>query len=313
MIGFKQFIEALSSHGGFWFQKDQPSAGITASDKNIKWSFPNYNKAEYEGKDDPDEKNARKTHEKLSQNYKYVIDKLDQRLVRLGDVNFHIYFGLPENIRFLLRGEDGREDVSRLIPVLHAYFFGSDGLNIPESDVVFVKSGPSGDPLTPWMVLHAVGHALLNRDSKLDMTMTTDINDMKNRFRTADILQPQFSCLFNFRSARIIDNQNEPRNFAPVTSDAELRHELIASYLWHGGKIKRPTEECVEDIADILYHAGSIRHTQPEIQFKNTQELIDNFYDKMDNDIKNALDNLKGKVLIDLFPYITDLSRVPFK
>lgn len=304
---FKSFFygEVLASHGGYWLQKDQPSAGKTATGKQLKWAFPDYSNASSAGSDLEAEVAARKTHKKLTQNYKFVIDKLDQKLAKLGDYNFHIYFGLPENIKSLLG------DYEVISGLLDDYFFGRDGMNIPRNDIVFIKSGPSGDPLTPWMVLHTIGHALTSgkEGSALKHSMHETMNMLEGYYKNVSYhTNLKTRCLYNFRSARIPDGKKIGKSFGGVESSDELKHELIAAYLWYGGKIKRPSEECMEILADKMYLDGKIAGNSEEFYMQKTKEMVDIFYNRIEQSIKEALDKARGTVLLDIYPYIGELK-----
>lgn len=308
---FKSFFygEALASHGGYWLQRDQPSLGQAASGKDLKWAFPDYSQASFAGSDLENERQARKSYEKLTKNYKFVIDKLDEKLARLGDYNFHIYFGLPENIKSLLGTKIG--DSENISGILDDYFFGSDGMNIPRSDIVFIKTGPSGDPLTPWMVLHTIGHALTSgrEGSTLKHSMHQTMNMLEDYYKNLSYhTNPKTRCLYNFRSARILDGKKFGKYFGGVESSEELKHELIAAYLWYGGKIKRPSEKCMETLADRMYLDGKISGNSKEFYMQKTQEMVEKFYNSIEQSIKEALDKTRGTVLMDIFPYIGDLK-----
>lgn len=309
MYTFRQYVEALASHGGYWLQKDQESKGAEAKGKDIKWNFPDYANWDYfKIHKTTADLEAEKTHRVLTRNYKDVISKLDERLMKLGDIDFHIYFGLPENIKDLIN-YNTFNDRAEVETVLADYFFNE--MNIPKNDIVFVKSGASGDILTPWMILHTIGHAMT--DSKLLKNYDKKWNDLWQILSGFNIMHHSVvSCIFNFRSARVHLNKKKSTAFNAVPDLLELRHELIASYLWNGGRIKRPGTECIAKI----YRSGGLvgifkyrRLSDDEIAEKLIQ-TVNRFYDEADKLIKESLDSLRGHVLIDLFPYVSNLKNI---
>ena len=313
MQGFKQYIEALASHGGYWFQRGQESLGRTATGKDVKFSFPDY--ADWgDGRKTvktSGDLEAEKTHKVLTRNYKDVIGKLDERLMKLGGVNFHIYFGLPENIKDLI-DYDFDDDRKRTEEVLERYFF--DEMKIPKSDIVFVKTGPSGDLLTPWMILHSVGHGIT--DSKKNSVRIFE--DKWNHIfwnRLGDVFnvtKPEvMACLFNFRSARIANDYTR-KTFTPVRDAVELRNELFASYLWNGGHIRRPTPECMEKLAKMPNPKSTIDWDEMnEFQIgQHLTKMIKKFYNDCDMLFKEVLDSFKGHVITDIFPYVDKLKTL---
>ena len=312
MYSFKQYVEALASHGGYWLQKDQESKGAEAKGKDIKWDFPDYANWDNLKKDKTmADLEAEKTHRVLTRNYKDVIRKLDERLIKLGDVDFHIYFGLPENIKYLIN-YNTFNDRAEVETVLADIFFNQ--LNIPKNDIVFVKSGASGDILTPWIILHTIGHAMT--DSKVMKNYDKKWNDLWEILSDFNIMHHSVvSCIFNFRSARshLDKKKSLVTVFNAVPDLLELRHELIASYLWNGGRIKRPAPECIAKIYPGnggLVHTFKYRHLSDEEIAEGLTSKVNQFYDEADKLIKESLDSLRGQVLIDLFPYVMNLKKI---
>jgi hypothetical protein len=290
MKTFYPYIEALSSHGGF------PSTN---------WLFPNE-----KGEDE-------KAMKVLKHNYKNVINKLDERLIKLPDTNIHIYYGLPEDAL-----KDYIEDYYQTNPanrknflldkykiqnVLQDLFFNK--MNTPDKDIVFVKTGPSGDLLTPWMTLHTIGHAIMpeadfanEEPYAIKMLQNFVKNNFKlpqasleeeNRFALFDY--PKIlSCLLNFRSARILTDKKNHLSFDSISSEPELAYELLASYLWNGGKISRPTKECIKKLYEQRANSNDT--------INKFEERIDKMYTQIDEHFKTKLDNHKGTVILDLFP-----------
>jgi hypothetical protein len=237
-------------------------------------------------------------------------------MLKFGDINFHIYFGLPKDIdRILMTAHRSIEDSTKYAKsLLQDLFFSSYGLNIPKNDIVFVKTGPSGDVLTPWMTLHVIGHALLSdkgmRDEMLDqLDRFFAINyppyggEKKHRYMASGM--QTMSCLFNFRSARIMGTKKKSNVFQPLNTDNELLYELVASYLWNGGHIARPTEPCIK----FMYYKKQLAAKNLNLDEKwvktleEFKESIEKMFAKWDDTIRNELEKSRGKVLIDFDPY----------
>jgi len=147
-----------------------------------------------------------------------------------------------------------------------------------QGHITFVKNGTSGHVLTPWMVLHTMGHAMLNQ------------NPRKNEFReiVADIeakicgitrttindLRPDTNCMRRLGELLMFSSA-QPKADETLDKD-ELYHELIAEYLWHGGRIRtKPQQDPKKD--------------------RNAKWIARKFEDL----IKNTLDQLVGKVVYD--------------
>jgi hypothetical protein len=319
MHGFKQYIEALSSHGGFYFApKDAdkidtwPNEEPESISKKAPWEFPDFTDDHYK----IGYENERKTFKHLSKTYKDIIAKLDERLLKLNDFNFHIYFGLPKDIdQILMTAHRSREDVTkRSESLLQDLFFSSYGLNIPKNDIVFVKTGPSGDILTPWMTLHVIGHSLLS-DNELRKKMIAPLNKFfsdnyppygkhrKHRLMLSG--KETMSCLFNFRSARTMVANKKLKVLAALNDDNELLYELVASYLWNGGHIARPTEPCLKFIYHKKQVSARINNIDEEDieSYEEFTSSIENMFADWDNAIHDELEKSRGKVLVDFEPY----------
>jgi 8-oxo-dGTP pyrophosphatase MutT (NUDIX family) len=120
-----------------------------------------------------------------------------------------------------------------------------------EGHITFVKNGTSGHVLTPWMILHTLGHAVTDHIENHDLPGRTPMRTLMNMI--AAELDPgckggvewlpddkQGECLglvgsvFMFKSARL-------DRFAYASVHAgpdEFLHELVAEYLWNGDEIR---------------------------------------------------------------------------
>jgi len=97
-------------------------------------------------------------------NFKLIMSGLEKKLEKLGIVNIHFYFGYPkDDIKsgFTISKELTKENYNQL----KNYFYGRDGMNISENDIVYMKTSTAADPLTPWLVLHTFAHGIFDRGS----------------------------------------------------------------------------------------------------------------------------------------------------
>lgn len=85
--------------------------------------------------------------------------------------------------------------------------------------ITFGKNGGTGDPSTPWMLLHNIGHAFTDEDNSL-FDKFYKLRDKYFPNKTFYDFLPHLK----FASAR--KNKAENRE--------EIVHELFAEYLWHG-------------------------------------------------------------------------------
>lgn len=171
------------------------------------------------------------------------------------------------------------------------------------NSIVFCKFSSSGGKLTPWMILHCFGHAVEERETgsgfvtdkvmnlisliaKGDYTGTPDgdhafisriyRHEKENKLtRSSDMHKKDvknithLGNIFGFKSIKNIE----------VTSLQELTCELIAEFLWHGGKI-RYNEDYINE------------------NFENSQEIISAIHN-IEDFIFKKLNSLKGKIITD--------------
>lgn len=84
--------------------------------------------------------------------------------------------------------------------------------------ITFIKTSSTGDPLTPWMILHCFGHSLCEEN---------DCSGIKTFLEELTLELGSFAktlSIFKFRSASKSNLQNMD----------EFVYEIIAEYLWHG-------------------------------------------------------------------------------
>lgn len=96
------------------------------------------------------------------------------------------------------------------------------------NSITFVKNASSGHVLTPWMILHTLGHALFNLLGSYHKNAIKDsLDKIYNIIQDKGIGKNEFywpwGVVFDFKSAK-----------ASSIDDAdELVHELVAEYLWN--------------------------------------------------------------------------------
>lgn len=143
-----------------------------------------------------------------------------------------------------------------------------------ENHITYVKISSSGDPLTPWMIFHTLGHALIGGTEDYSGGPTDTSTTIKqlltrieelNPVKTVEIdTFPTISKVFKFSSA--VNNK--------ITNLWEFIYELVAEYLWHG---------------KIRYNAPQGFY-QPALQSNVTQ---------IGQAINYALSKVVGKIIID--------------
>jgi hypothetical protein len=327
MNGFKQYIEGLSSHGGFPFTAKTGNADA--------WEYGDS-----------------RQQKDLINLYRNSIKKMEEKLVKFPNHNFHIYYGVPNNELLKSIATDG---ISSSVDVklqqkdaLDRLFFVDMG--IPKTDIVFLKAQHSGDPLTAWMTFHTLAHGLV--DSAEERVIFNDLgisllynlvnklfkngnSDAKKYFskdgmsgihdtfllrtdklhsdymkydndedkkRIANIIKDRgkidevFGCIYPFRSARM--DRNNPgiikfggvseERFARVDDKGELTYELMASYLWYGGDIPRPKGDCLQKIAKFF-----------GLDEQDILNIIDRKFNEIEVKMKKLLDSAAGKVIVD--------------
>lgn len=181
---------------------------------------------------------------------------LEQRLSRSG-YEFNILF-LED--RRALTGSDYTDQVEE--------FMERNGI-AREGHITFVKNGTSGHVMTPWMILHTLGHAVSDHCDGLSAGMAAKSriasaarnvmgivsdspcggpNPVSARCREA------FGRVFAFKSAAREDS------YSAAMNQNELVHELMAEFLWNGDRIRvKPPYDLDEEVtSQILVIEGQI-------------------------------------------------------
>lgn len=285
MKTFYQFLEALSSHGGFTMPHGDRGNKIEVKGlgkKDVQYITGMYKKPV--------------TVSDSGRLRGGIIAVLDTVLSRVKDFNFHIYFG--KYIAYDLNSDE--------------YFFGKN--NIPKEDIVFIKSKSQGELLTPWIILHNMAHAVFqhgNLDSLdaikliikkliVDLSTRSDYDKKSLVWFELDklIADPNeiLSSLFNFASTRssVKRYKNDKVAVSRVLDQAELVYEIFVSYLYGGGKLKRPVGDKLNKLTVLINQEYDVGYTENYIY-----ELIDAAFAKIEKKIKKSLDYCRGKIIED--------------
>lgn len=274
MKTFRQFVEALSNHGGFTMPAGEENFFKHGfSEKDIKYITGMYKRPLV-----------------ISSSGKLrggIIAVLDEVLSRVEDFNFHIYFG---EFSSYLSAEE--------------FFFDK----IPKDHIVFIKKGSSGDLLTPWMILHTMAHAAFqsgNKDSeeliylrlkRMFVSLSGDNNwhDLDEMIKNPD--DEILSNLFNFASARSSSTSWSTGKVAKsrLISGQELVYEIFVSYLYGGGKLKRPAGEKLSKLTKLISQKYDNDYDESYIS-----RLVDSVFSGIEKIIKEVLKSCRGKVIAD--------------
>jgi len=204
MKNFYEFLESLQSHGG---------ASITPG-----WSFLNMKQDLYANKK---QVTANKNYFKKFAKSK-IIPKLVEVLNRNTDYPIHIYFGIKNDAKKIVRTQDITE-INILKKLYMDYFFNIQ--KIPPQDIVYVKQVSGGDVWKPWIIIHGLGHALFRYAKQY----LSKIQGMYSNFLDIFIPYPE-----------IIDYILAPARFYPD-------HDRVIMYLH-----KNPNFKNVEELPNFL-------------------------------------------------------------
>ena len=275
MKTFRQFVEALSGHGGFMMPAGEENFFKHGfSEKDIKYITGMYKRPLV-----------------ISSSGKLrggIIAVLDEVLSRVEDFNFHIYLG---DFSSYLSAEE--------------FFFDK---KIPKDHIVFIKRGSSGDLLTPWMILHTMAHAAFqsgNKDSEeliylrlkrmfVSLSANNHWNDLDEMIENPN--DEILSNLFNFASARSSSTSWSTGKVAKsrLISGQELVYEIFVSYLYGGGKLKRPTGEKLGKLTKLISEKYDNDYDKNYIS-----RLVDSVFSGIEEIINKVLKSCRGKVIAD--------------
>ena len=276
MKTFRQFVEALSNHGGFTMPAGEENFFKHGfSEKDIKYITGMYKRPLV-----------------ISSSGKLrggIIAVLDEVLSRVEDFNFHIYLG---DFSSYLSAEE--------------FFFDKD--KIPKDHIVFIKKGSSGDLLTPWMILHTMAHAAFqsgNKDSEeliylrlkrmfVSLSANNHWNDLDEMIENPN--DEILSNLFKFASARSSSTSWSTGKVAKsrLISGQELVYEIFVSYLYGGGKLKRPAGEKLSKLTKLISQKYDNDYDESYIS-----RLVDSVFSGIEKIINEVLKSCRGKVIAD--------------
>ena len=275
MKTFRQFVEALSGHGGFMMPAGEENFFKHGfSEKDIKYITGMYKRPLV-----------------ISSSGKLrggIIAVLEEVLSRVEDFNFHIYLG---DFSSYLSAEE--------------FFFDK---KIPKDHIVFIKRGSSGDLLTPWMILHTMAHAAFqsgNKDSEeliylrlkrmfVSLSANNHWNDLDEMIENPN--DEILSNLFNFASARSSSTSWSTGKVAKsrIISGQELVYEIFVSYLYGGGKLKRPAGEKLSKLTKLISQKYDNDYDESYIS-----RLVDSVFSGIEKIINEVLKSCRGKVIAD--------------
>lgn len=170
---------------------------------------------------------------------------LEEKLSKIG-VRFNIIFienrpyrnDYAARVKSLSKDDDGMRWVSdnsgEFTKIIDRYL-AEKGVD-KRNSITFVQPESSGHMLTPWMILHRIGHALLEGQRHENVgpqfeKVFVDYFDMPTDRSDPRPFWKRLGEVFMFKSIR---NEDGRMNYPLEHSVDELIHELVAEYLWHG-------------------------------------------------------------------------------
>lgn len=132
-----------------------------------------------------------------------------------------------------------------------------------EGHITFFKTESSGETLTAWMLLHNIGHALLDSNRlKAGKMAKTAIEAKLRRLESQPGLSDKdkgadLAKHFQFRSARMAVTDRDHRS--AVAGSQELVFELVAEYLWHGHIRFNPSPQ-LPNLAEVVKEIEQLIH-----------------------------------------------------
>lgn len=239
-----------------------------------------------------------------------VESKLRDVLERLKQFNINVIVLEPKVVSYA--GVPNINDYK-----LQTYQYITDNKVETKGHITFVKAGSSGHPLTAWQLLHTLGHALLkDGDSPafaaiydVIQQMWRDHNDQHGMYTKKYIpLQQNLSIfgarLFKFVSAKAVFCPKLHDNDRSVNGMSELIFELVAEYLWHGGKIRIQDDGI---LGQTLLAVGDEQSKYYDLESKPVgidRSKIQNYVSAIESSIRSSLQNNVGQILYD---YVTDI------
>lgn len=115
-----------------------------------------------------------------------------------------------------------------------------------EGHITFVKNGTSGHVMTPWMILHTLGHAAfahVANERNIRLVFMKIINELAdalcgNEEPRNPARMPPHKCLTMLGDALMFKSVQKDSEDQSYNNDEELFHELVAEFLWNGDRIR---------------------------------------------------------------------------
>jgi hypothetical protein len=137
------------------------------------------------------------------------------------------------------------------------------------NSIVFAKNSTSGHLLTPWMILHTIGHALFE-SPHVNASLFYDVSN--TLWEIDKLSEQQLKKVFVFKSIR---DSNVPNR-------AELTNELVAELLWNG-KIR------ISPKIDSLY---------PNSEAESSEEIKSKVL-LLERQLNKCFESVVGKIIYD--------------
>lgn len=115
-----------------------------------------------------------------------------------------------------------------------------------EGHITFVKNGTSGHVLTPWMILHTLGHAAFAHaanERNIKLVFMRILNELADALcgneEPGDPARiPPSKCMRTIGKALAFKSVRPDAQAPSFTNTEELFHELVAEFLWNGDRIR---------------------------------------------------------------------------
>ena len=124
-----------------------------------------------------------------------------------------------------------------------------------EGHITFVKNSSSGEYLTPWMILHTLGHAITDVNDELTPNILRCLSSVGFGRIEASGAPLDFSDTDKISDLLVFKSVREPSLYSPI-SIGEVIHDLVAEFLWHGRirtkkESQRPIAQCLEGSLNV--------------------------------------------------------------
>lgn len=184
----------------------------------------------------------------------------------------------------------------------------------PTRTIIYIKYKSSGDVVTPWMLMHTLSHAIHEKIPQYYPKMLSEFQDLIRKFfqkaeggvRIPDLnlfrstlVMDFLKGIFQFRSAtRNVSRYTTYRPpFSAATSPEELFLDMLPEYLWHKGRIRRPSNESLFELIEKNVELTSDRVAKELTE--TLSELVDDYMFWLQMHIEKTLKSLIGHILLD--------------